>query len=365
MSDATKQTVYNFCAGPAMLPVEVMKQAQEELVNWNNTGCSVMELSHRSSLFKSVAKQAEKDFRELLSVPDDYSVLFMHGGGRGQFSAVPMNLAGPGSSADYAITGSWSKASVAEAKKFLDVSVVTEPVTEDGIRQVADMADWQTNDQAAYLHYCPNETVDGVKVDEIPSGTVPLVADMSSNIMSKRINVKDYGVIYAGAQKNIGPSGLTMVVVNNALLGQARADTPAILNYTLAAENGSMFNTPPTFAWYLAGLVFKWLKAKGGVDAMATINEQKAQLLYQSIDSSDFYRNSIASENRSLMNVPFQLADSALDKTFLAEAEQCGLMSLAGHRSVGGMRASIYNAMPLEGVQALVSFMADFEKRYG
>ncbi|WP_088328665.1 3-phosphoserine/phosphohydroxythreonine transaminase [Lacimicrobium sp. SS2-24] len=358
--------VFNFCAGPAMLPAPVMAQAQAELLDWQGHGCSVMELSHRSKAFVELAQQAESDLRELLSIPDNYRVLFTHGGGRGQFSAVPMNLSGEGQSADYLVSGSWSAAAIKEAEKYLQPSQVAEAETLDGVIQMPDPDKWRLNPAAAYFHYCPNETVDGIAINDIPqTGDVPIVADMSSTILSSPVDVSRFGVIYAGAQKNIGPSGLSVVIVNDALLGKARKDTPSIFDYQLQAEQGSMFNTPPTFAWYLAGLVFKWLKAEGGVSEMQRRNDAKAALLYQCIDESGFYINRIHASYRSKMNVPFQLQDPALDNVFLQQAEQAGLTALAGHRSVGGMRASIYNAMPLEGVRALVDFMTDFEKRMG
>lgn len=355
--------VFNFCAGPAMLPQEVMLKAQSELVNWNNTGCSVMELSHRSKEFVEVAAHAEQTLRRLLNVPENYRVLFMHGGGRGQFSAVPLNLLGAHHAADYAVTGSWSKAATQEASKFCQqVNVVTEIEEVDGLKTVADVSHWKLSESSAYLHLCNNETVDGIRLNQLPETQLPIIADMSSCILSEEIDVNDYGVIYAGAQKNIGPSGLTIVIIREDLLGNTRADTPSIQDYTLTAAKESMFNTPPTFAWYLAGLVFDWLEQQGGVSKIAEINQQKAKLLYDAIDSSDFYKNTIHAKNRSLMNIPFQLANPELDKLFLKKAEEHGLVALAGHRSVGGMRASIYNAMPLEGVRALVDFMNLFEK---
>lgn len=355
--------VFNFCAGPAMLPQEVMLKAQSELINWNGTGCSVMELSHRSKEFVDVAHKAEQSFRRLLNIPENYRVLFMHGGGRGQFSAVPLNLLGAHHAADYAVTGSWSKAATQEASKFCQqVNVVTEIEELDGIKCVADTNNWSISESSAYLHLCNNETVDGIRLKELPKTELPIVADMSSCILSEEIDVTQYGVIYAGAQKNIGPSGLTIVIVREDLLGHARSDTPSIQDYTLTAAKESMFNTPPTFAWYLAGLVFDWLENQGGVKAIAEINRRKAALLYDAIDNSSFYTNSIHSDNRSLMNVPFQLANPDLDNQFLKKAEEHGLVALAGHRSVGGMRASIYNAMPYEGVEALVDFMNLFEK---
>ena len=336
--------IFNFSSGPAMLPAEVLKQAQQELRDWNGLGTSVMEVSHRGKEFIQVAEEAEKDFRDLLNVPSNYKVLFCHGGGRGQFAAVPLNILGDKTTADYVDAGYWAASAIKEAKKYCTPNVFDAKVTVDGLRAVKPMREWQLSDNAAYMHYCPNETIDGIAIDETPDfgKDVVVAADFSSTILSRPIDVSRYGVIYAGAQKNIGPAGLT------------------ILN-----DNGSMFNTPPTFAWYLSGLVFKWLKANGGVAEMDKINQQKAELLYGVIDNSDFYRNDVAKANRSRMNVPFQLADSALDKLFLEESFAAGLHALKGHRVVGGMRASIYNAMPLEGVKALTDFMVEFERRHG
>jgi len=355
--------VFNFCAGPAMLPKAVMEKAQSEFINWNNTGSSVMELSHRSGIYMEMAAQAEADLRELMAIPSNYKVLFCHGGGRGQFSAVPLNLLNDGKSADYIVDGSWSKAAATEAQNFGDINVINITKDNDGATSIMAPKDWPLNPDAAYVHYCPNETVNGIEINEIPeTNGVPLVADMSSTILSHDIDVTKFGVIYAGAQKNIGPSGLTIVIVREDLLGQAQKATPCIMNYQTSANNDSMYNTPPTYAWYLAGLVFKWLKELGGVKAIAQVNKAKADLLYQAIDGSDFYQNNIAANYRSKMNVPFWLKDESLNEAFLKQAEQQGLMALKGHRIVGGMRASIYNAMPIEGVQALVDFMQKFEK---
>ncbi|CBA29635.1 3-phosphoserine/phosphohydroxythreonine transaminase [Cronobacter turicensis] len=358
--------VYNFSSGPAMLPADVLRVAQEELRDWQGLGTSVMEISHRSKEFIQVAEQAEQDFRDLLEIPSNYKVLFCHGGGRGQFSALPLNLLGDKTTADYVDGGYWAASAVKEAKKYLTPNVIDAKITVDGKRGIKPMSEWQLSADAAYMHYCPNETIDGVAINDTPDfGDAIVTADFSSTILSHPIDVSRYGVIYAGAQKNIGPAGLTLVIVREDLLGKAHAACPSILDYSVLNENDSMFNTPPTFAWYLAGLVFKWLKAKGGVAAMDKINQQKADLLYGVIDNSDFYRNDVATANRSRMNVPFQLADSNLDKLFLEESFAAGLHALKGHRVVGGMRASIYNAMPLEGVQALTDFMVDFERRHG
>lgn len=358
--------VYNFSSGPAMLPTDVLRQAQEELVNWQGLGTSVMEISHRSKEFIHVAEEAEKDFRDLLQIPSNYKVLFCHGGGRGQFSALPLNLLGDRTTADYVDGGYWAASAVKEAKKYCQPNVIDAKVTVDGLRALKPMREWQLSDNAAYVHYCPNETIDGIAIDETPDfGNAIVAADFSSTILSGPLDISRFGVIYAGAQKNIGPAGLTLVIVRDDLLGKAHTACPSVLDYSVLSENDSMFNTPPTFAWYLSGLVFKWLKAQGGVEAMNRINQQKADLLYDVIDTSDFYRNDVAPANRSRMNVPFQLADSNLDKLFLEESFAAGLHALKGHRVVGGMRASIYNAMPLAGVQVLTDFMKEFERRHG
>lgn len=359
-------TTFNFCAGPAMLPVEVMQQAKEELIDWHGRGCSIMEMSHRGKDFIKVAAQAEQDLRDLLRVPTNYKVLFMHGGGRGQFAAVPQNLfSTAGQKADYIVSGAWSKAAAEEAHKFGTVAVQGIQQKVDGLRTLTAPADWSIDPTSRFVHFCPNETVDGLEFTDLPTTDVPLVADLSSTILSRPIDVSRYGVIYAGAQKNIGPSGLTVVLVREDLLPAAGAPIPAILDYRLAAENDSMFNTPPTYAWYLAGLVFQWLKRQGGVAAMAELNRKKAETLYGYIDNSDFYRNDVDTRYRSWMNVPFLLADERLNDKFVADAEANGLLALKGHRMVGGMRASIYNAMPLEGVQTLVTFMREFERVHG
>ncbi|CAH0186848.1 3-phosphoserine/phosphohydroxythreonine transaminase [Erwinia aphidicola] len=358
--------VFNFSSGPAMLPVEVLRRAEQELCNWQGLGTSVMEISHRSKEFIQVAEEAEKDFRDLLKIPSNYKVLFCHGGARAQFAAVPMNLLGQHSTADYIDGGYWAASAVKEAQKYCTPNVIDAKTTVAGLRGIKPMSEWALSDNSAYVHFCPNETIDGIAIHETPDfGDKVVVADLSSTILSTPLDVSRYGVIYAGAQKNIGPAGLTLVVVREDLLGQARKELPSILDYKVLAENESMFNTPPTFAWYLSGLVFKWLKEQGGVHELDKRNQAKADLLYGTIDSSDFYRNDVAVANRSRMNVPFQLADSALDKLFIDESFAAGLHALKGHRVVGGMRASIYNAMPLEGVKALTDFMVDFERRHG
>ncbi|NCP63213.1 MAG: 3-phosphoserine/phosphohydroxythreonine transaminase [Paraglaciecola sp.] len=360
-------TTYNFCAGPAMLPTAVMQQAQAEFLDWHGLGCSVMEISHRSKEFIAVAEQAEQDLRTLLNVPKDYAVLFGHGGGRGQFSAVPLNLAQQHESAAFLTSGSWSAGAYQEAQKYLNAIELVTSSSVNGQVTVPHLSlDKEQQQRFAYLHYCANETVEGVEINCLPeAGSVPLVADMSSNILSKNIDVSKFGVIYAGAQKNIGPSGLAVVLVNNDLLDKGRDSTPSFLNYQNMAKNGSMYNTPPTYAWYLAGLVFRWLLNSGGVAAIEQQNQQKANLLYQCIDQSDFYRNHVHPDFRSRMNVVFHLPNPDLDSLFLAEAEKNGLRALKGHRIVGGMRASIYNAMPLIGVATLTEFMQEFARKHG
>ncbi|WP_064602840.1 3-phosphoserine/phosphohydroxythreonine transaminase [Photobacterium sp. J15] len=358
------EKVYNFCAGPAMIPADVMKKAQEELVNWNGLGTSVMEISHRSKEFIAVAQQSEQDLRDLLAIPDNYHVLFCHGGARGQFAAVPMNLLGDAETADYMDGGYWAHSAANEAQKYCQPNVVDITCERDGKRAILPASEWLLSDDAAFVHFCPNETIDGIEIRDLPDTDKPIVADMSSTILSRKIDVSKYGVIYAGAQKNVGPAGLTIVIVRDDLLGKAKQILPSILDYTVLVDKESMFNTPPTFAWYLAGEVFKWLKAIGGVEEMQRRNEAKAKILYDFVDHSDFYRNEIHPDNRSLMNVPFQLKSPELDALFLEQADAAGLKALKGHRAVGGMRASIYNAMPIEGVQALVDFMAKFEQEH-
>ncbi|WP_111496621.1 3-phosphoserine/phosphohydroxythreonine transaminase [Marinobacter bohaiensis] len=356
---------YNFCAGPATLPEEVLRQAREEMLDWQGTGMSVMEMSHRSDEFVAIAETAEQDLRELAGVPDDYAVLFMQGGASSQFATVPLNLLGEKSSADYVNTGIWSKKAIAEARRFADVNVAASSEAQ-GFTTIPDQAEWQTRPDAAYLHYTPNETIGGLEYDFVPeSGGVPLVADMSSTMLSRPVDISKFGLIYAGAQKNIGPSGLVVVIIRKDLLGHARPGTPTMLDYKTIADNGSMYNTPATYSWYLAGLVFKWLKAQGGVAAIGEINQRKARKLYDFIDASDFYANPIEPRFRSWMNVPFTLADDGLNAEFLKGAEARSLLNLKGHRSVGGMRASIYNAMPEAGVDALIDYMTAFEKERG
>jgi phosphoserine aminotransferase len=357
--------IYNFSAGPAVLPKAVLEQARDELLDWHGTGMSVMEMSHRSKEYLSIAEQAEADLRELLSIPDNYRVLFLQGGATSQFCMVPMNLLRGKQQADYVNSGAWSKKAIAEAQRYCDVNVVASS-EDSNFSSIPAFDSWQLNEQAAYLHYTPNETIGGVEFHWIPdSGDVPLVADMSSTILSRPLEVSRYGVIYAGAQKNIGPAGLTVVIVRDDLAGETIPGTPTMFNYRKHADNGSMMNTPPTYGWYLAGLVFKWLKQQGGVAAIAEVNQRKAQSLYAAIEGSGFYSSPVARDCRSWMNVPFTLADAGLDSEFLAQAGSAGLLNLKGHRSVGGMRASIYNAMPESGVAALIDFMGEFERTQG
>lgn len=358
--------VWNFSAGPAALPEDVLLQAQAELLDWHGAGCSVMEMSHRGKEFTSIIEQAEADLRELMGIPAGYKVLFLQGGATQQFAQIPMNLLA-GRSADYIVTGSWSKKAFKEAQR---VGSVRCAATTEGSKfsRLPEAEEIQLDPFAAYLHVCTNETIHGVEIpaERIADTGVPLVADMSSHILSRPVPVEKFGLIYAGAQKNIGPSGLTLVIMRQELLGMAPLTIPSVMDYAVMAENGSMLNTPPTYGIYIAGLVFQWLKRQGGLEGIATVNAQKAHILYQCIDNSGgFYTNPVDPDCRSRMNVPFTLADPALDAAFLAESKAAGLVSLKGHKSVGGMRASIYNAVSLEGVQVLVSFMNDFAKRNG
>lgn len=355
--------IYNFSAGPAVLPKPVLVRAQTEMLDWHGSGMSVMEMSHRGKAFLSILEKTESDFRTLLNVPSDYKVLFLQGGAIAENAAIPLNLLG-GKSADYAVTGGWSKRSVEDARAYGTINIATNTEGE-GFTHVPDFANWKLNQDAAYLHICTNETLQGVEFDGLPNAHgVPIVADMSSHILSRPVDVRQFGVIYAGAQKNIGPAGLCIVVVREDLLGKASPLTPAVLNWKVQAENQSMINTPPTYSIYIAGLVFEWLLAQGGVEAIEKVNIAKAKLLYDAIDSSDFYVNNVAVKNRSRMNIPFFLKDESLNDAFLKGAEAQGLLQLKGHRSVGGMRASIYNAMPIEGVQALVTYMKQFENHH-
>ncbi|MFW5450727.1 MAG: 3-phosphoserine/phosphohydroxythreonine transaminase [Methylophagaceae bacterium] len=353
--------VFNFSAGPAMLPEAVLQRAQQEFLDWNGSGMNTMEMSHRGKEFLSIANQAEADLRDVMAIPDNYKVLFLQGGASAQFSAIPMNLLRGKTTADYFNTGQWSKKAISEAKRYCDVNIVASS-EDDGFNSVPDKTTWKLNPDAAYVHYTANETIGGVEFDHIPdTGDVPLVVDLSSTILSRPIDVSKFALIYAGAQKNIGPAGLTIVIVRDDLIGNVLAGTPTIFDYKVQADNDSMYNTPPTYALYLAGLVFDWLKGLGGLTAMAEINQRKAEKLYAAIDGSDgFYQNPVDPQYRSWMNVTFTLNNADLDADFLAGAKQAGLVTLKGHRSVGGMRASIYNAMPEEAIDTLISFMQRF-----
>jgi phosphoserine aminotransferase len=354
--------IFNFSAGPAMLPAEVLARAGDEMLDWRGSGMSVMEMSHRGSEFMSIAAEAEADLRGLLAIPANYKVLFLQGGATLQFAQVPMNLLRGKAKADYVLTGEWSKKAVKEAKNYCDVAIAAS--SEDKNFTYAPKA-WKTRKDAAFVHYCSNETIGGVEFHDIPRTDLPLVADASSHFLSRALDVSKFGLIYAGAQKNAGPAGLTIVVVREDLIGQAAKGTPTVMDYKLQADADSMLNTPATYSLYVAGLVFKWLKQLGGLASIEKANIQKSKLLYDFLDSSSFFKNPIAKEDRSRMNVPFTLKDSSLDGAFLKGAEQRGLVQLKGHRSVGGMRASIYNAMPLEGVQRLVEYMREFAQKYG
>lgn len=357
--------VFNFAAGPATLPLEVLEQARAEMTDWQGSGMSVMEVSHRSKAFIGVAQQAEADLRELMGVPANYKVLFLQGGASGQFTAIPLNLAGSESTVDYLNTGAWSAKAIAEAKRYCKVNVIADEKASN-YSTVPEASSLKFTPAAAYVHYTPNETIGGVEFPYVPHcGDVPLVADMSSTILSRPIDVSRFGLIYAGAQKNIGPSGLVLVIVRDDLIGKARAGTPPIWDYAAMAKENSMLNTPPTFGIYMAGLVFQWLKRQGGIAAIGERNRRKAEKLYAAIDASGYYKSPVAPNCRSWMNVPFTIPNAELEKTFCAEAAKAGLANLEGHRSVGGMRASIYNAMSPEGVDALIAFMADFQRRHG
>ncbi|WP_085315593.1 3-phosphoserine/phosphohydroxythreonine transaminase [Derxia lacustris] len=362
---------YNFAAGPATLPLEVLEQAREELLEWQGTGCSVMEVSHRGKEFEACNAEAEQDLRDLLGIPSNYRVLFLQGGASMQWSQILFNLCGSNPHGDFILTGEWTTRAVAEAQRLLplwggSVNVVASSADRN-FSYIPDESTWQRRKDACFMHVCTNETIQGVEYNFVPEqlGDVTLVADMSSHIVSRPVDVARYGLIYAGAQKNIGPAGVTIVIVRDDLLGKCRADTPRMFDYKLMADNHSLLNTPPTFGIYLAGLVFKWLKRQGGVEAIERKNIAKAELLYGYLDSQDFYYSPVAKRDRSRMNAPFRLKDESLNAKFLAETQAAGLVALKGHKAVGGMRASIYNAMPIEGVQALVGFMRDFAARNG
>lgn len=356
--------VHNFSAGPAALPEEVLIEARDEMLDYAGSGMSVMEMSHRSKEFIAIAERAEADFIDLLGVPDDYRVLFLQGGATLQFAMVPLNLLGDRDTADYVNTGAWSVKAIEEAQRFCKVNVVASSEAR-GFTDIPARAEWRCNPDAAYLHLCSNETIGGVQFHDFPESSVPLVADMSSDILSRPVDVSRFALIYAGAQKNIGPAGLTVVVVRKDLLGRPRAGTPSMLDYAVHAAADSMSNTPPTYAWYLAGLVFRWMKAEGGLAAIAARNARKAGKLYAALDGGNFYRTPVLGNCRSVMNVPFTLPDAALDALFLKGAEARGLTNLKGHRSVGGMRASLYNAVPEAAVDALVDYLGVFAREHG
>ncbi|MGD8148303.1 3-phosphoserine/phosphohydroxythreonine transaminase [Ornithinimicrobium sp. Y1694] len=357
--------VHNFSAGPATMPLEVLERARDEMTDWRGSGMSVMEMSHRSKEFVGIAAEAEARLRSLLQVPEDYAVLFLQGGATGQFAGIPLNLTAPGAAAAYVNTGAWSAKAIGEAKKYVDVRVIADE-KDSNYASVPAEGTLEVPGDAAYLHYTLNETIGGVEFPYVPdAGEVPLVTDASSTILSRPLDVTRFGVIYAGAQKNLGPSGITVVIVRRDLLNRAREDVPGALDWSAMAQADSMLNTPPTLAWYLVGLVLEWVEQQGGLTEMGRRNQAKADLLYGAIDGSDFYSNPVEPAARSWMNVPFLVPDPALEKPFVAAAAEAGLSGLGGHRSVGGMRASIYNAMPIEGVQALVDFMTDFEKQNG
>ena len=357
--------IFNFAAGPAVLPEPVLEQASREMLDWHGCGTSVMEMSHRGKEFIGIAATAEADLRELLGVPANYKVLFLQGGATLQFAAIPMNLLRGKSSADYVNTGEWSKKAIKEAKRYCSVNIAASSEDKKFTYAPAQAA-WKLDRNAAYVHVCTNETIGGVEFHWIPdTGDVPLVADMSSHILSRPVEVAKYGLIYAGAQKNIGPAGLTIVIVRDDLLGQALPITPSVLEYKAQSEADSMLNTPPTYGVYIAGLVFKWLKGLGGLKKMAELNSAKAQVLYEFLDQTEFYYSPVEKGDRSLMNVPFRLRNESLNDEFLKQAKERSMVELKGHRSVGGMRASIYNAMPIDGVKALVGFMREFQTRHG
>ena len=355
---------WNFCAGPAAISEDVLQEVKSELLEFNNSGASIMEISHRSEVYSSVAREAKSDLIEILNIPDNYEVLFLQGGATHQFSMVPYNFGHNTKEADYILSGTWSKKAIAEASKIIKVNTIA---TSEGksFSYAPDYKDWPISDNAAYVHYCPNETIQGVAYHEIPNINKPLIADASSVILSEPLDVNKFSLIYAGAQKNIGPAGLTIVIIDRDFMEYGNPNIPNILKYSEHSLSESMLNTPPTFAWYMAGKVFKWIKDSGGLDYFKIQNHKKASKLYEFIDNSSFYFNNVDSVNRSIMNVPFLLANDDLDKTFLSEAEDNELLNLKGHRSVGGMRASIYNAMPLEGVEELIKFMEHFESSYG
>jgi phosphoserine aminotransferase len=361
----TSKNVYNFGAGPAKLPAEVMQQVKDELLDWNGTGISVIEMSHRSKEFIAITEEADADLREILGIPANYKILYIHGGATMMMSAVPLNLIANGETADYLVTGSWSKKAYKEATRLGNIHVAADSAS-DNYYSIPARDSWDLTSDAAYLYYTDNETITGVEFDDIPDvGDVPLVCDMTSNFLSRTFDVSRYGIVFASAQKNFGPAGIACVVIRDDLIGKAGDKTPFLLDFKIYADNDSMFNTPPSFNWYMAGLIYKWIKRQGGVDAMDKLAKQRSGKLYDYVDASDFYSNPIPTQYRSRMNVPFILKDEELNGTFLSEAKKNGLIELKGHRSVGGMRASIYNGMPIEGIDALISFMQDFEQKHG
>jgi len=354
--------IFNFSAGPAVLPEEVLSRAGDEILDWHGTGMCVMEMSHRGKEFMSIAAEAEKDLRELLAIPQNYKVLFLQGGATLQFAQIPMNLLAGKGKADYVLTGEWSKKAIKEAKQYCDVHIAAS--SEDKNFTYAPKT-FSTRKDSAYVHYCSNETIGGVEYHQIPKVDIPLVADASSHFLSRPLDVSKFGLIYAGAQKNAGPAGLTIVIVRDDLMGHAQKGTPSVMDYKLQAEADSMLNTCATYSIYIAGLVFKWIKTVGGLKKIEELNVAKAKLLYDYLDKSAFFHNPVAKEDRSRMNVPFTLKDAKLDEEFLKGATKKGMVQLKGHRAVGGMRASIYNAMPIEGVKALVEYMKEFEAKHG
>ncbi|MEN9682170.1 MAG: hypothetical protein RLZZ627_2063 [Pseudomonadota bacterium] len=357
--------VYNFSAGPSALPLEVLERARNELTDFEGCGMSIMEMSHRSEAYEAVAHKSESLLRKLFAVPQNYRILFLQGGATAQFAAVPLNLSGPNRRAAFINTGIWSSKAIAEAERYLDDVVIAASTESTGFNRVPEAGEWLDTGPVDYLHYTDNETIGGVEFASIPaSGDTPLVCDMSSNILSREMDISRFGLIYAGAQKNMGPSGITVVIVRDDLLGRARKETPSFMNYSIQSKNGSMLNTPPTYPWYLLGLVLEWLEGQGGVKAMEIQNERKSALLYSALDQSSLFYNPVVPGSRSRMNIPFILARPELEPLFLQHAREAGLVNLEGHRSVGGFRASLYNAMPYEGVSALVSFMSDFERRH-
>jgi len=361
----TRKIVYNFGAGPAMLPAEVMQQVQAELLDWNGTGISVIEMSHRSKAFMSIAEEAEKDLRELLSVPPNYKVLYVQGGATAMMSMVPLNLLAQGGTGDYLLTGNWSEKAFGEAKRLGKVNLAATSKAEK-YYTIPERSSWKLSNDSAYLYYTDNETIAGVEFADVPdTGTIPLVCDMTSNFLSRPFDVSKFGIMFASAQKNFGPAGLACVLVRDDLIGKAGPQVPFLCDFKIYADNESMFNTPPTFTWYMAGLIYKWIKKQGGLTAMDRNARQRSDRLYDVIDTNEFYSNPIDRKFRSRMNVPFILKDESLNEAFLAEAKKNDLIELKGHRNVGGMRASIYNGMTMDGIEALVSFMLDFARRHG